>query len=143
MSSKQPKFKGVRQRNWGSWVAEIRHPLLKTRIWLGTFETADDAARAYDEAAWLVIGPEAPTNFPLDDPGNDGTYLSPAMRTRLSAMVAEAGGQAPATAPANGDDATRVTDQYIEEMINEMTYYGTIEIVGPRRAPERAHQPGN
>ncbi|KAL4589112.1 hypothetical protein LXL04_002014 [Taraxacum kok-saghyz] len=61
----QKKFRGVRQRHWGSWVSEIRHPLLKRRVWLGTFETAEEAARAYDEAAVLMSGRNAKTNFPI------------------------------------------------------------------------------
>ncbi|GMH11897.1 hypothetical protein Nepgr_013738 [Nepenthes gracilis] len=57
------KFRGVRQRQWGSWVAEIRHPLLKKRIWLGTFETAEAAAKAYDQASIQMNGRIAKTNF--------------------------------------------------------------------------------
>ncbi|GAB2233524.1 hypothetical protein Droror1_Dr00002749 [Drosera rotundifolia] len=59
------KFRGVRQRQWGSWVAEIRHPLLKKRVWLGTYETAEAAARAYDQASILMNGQNAKTNFPV------------------------------------------------------------------------------
>lgn len=61
--SSHTKFVGVRQRPSGRWVAEIKDTTQKIRMWLGTFETADAAARAYDEAARLLRGAEARTNF--------------------------------------------------------------------------------
>uniref|UniRef100_A0A0E0LMJ1 AP2/ERF domain-containing protein n=1 Tax=Oryza punctata TaxID=4537 RepID=A0A0E0LMJ1_ORYPU len=62
-STSHSKFVGVRQRPSGRWVAEIKDTTQKIRMWLGTFETADAAARAYDEAARLLRGAEARTNF--------------------------------------------------------------------------------
>ncbi|XVF43172.1 hypothetical protein PTKIN_Ptkin02bG0019000 [Pterospermum kingtungense] len=57
------RFVGVRQRPSGRWVAEIKDTIQKIRLWLGTYDTAEEAARAYDEAAYLLRGANTRTNF--------------------------------------------------------------------------------
>ncbi|KAK0600573.1 hypothetical protein LWI29_016228 [Acer saccharum] len=69
-------YKGVRQRTWGKWVAEIREPNRGARLWLGTFNTSLEAALAYDGASRKLYGPLARLNLPYYYNPNNTTNIN-------------------------------------------------------------------
>ena len=77
------RFIGVRQRPSGRWVAEIKDTIQKIRVWLGTFDTAEEAARAYDEAACILRGSNTRTNFLPCSKSSSGNHVLSSKITNL------------------------------------------------------------
>ena len=90
-SLKPRQFKGIRIRKWGKWVSEIRMPNSSGRIWLGSYDTPEKAARAYDFAVYCLRGSKANFNFPYSAP--EISYASslspPQVQVAAAKLVAE------------------------------------------------------
>ncbi|EXB76737.1 Ethylene-responsive transcription factor [Morus notabilis] len=99
------RYKGVRKRKWGKWVSEIRLPNSRERIWLGSYDTAEKAARAFDAALFCLRGRTAKFNFPENPPEiAGGRSLSPAEIQSAAARFA------------NSEDPMKRSDRPVPEL---------------------------
>ncbi|GKV08765.1 hypothetical protein SLEP1_g20356 [Rubroshorea leprosula] len=104
------RFVGVRQRPSGRWVAEIKDTIQKIRVWLGTYDTAEEAARAYDEAACLLRGANTRRNFwPCSSASNPTPALPPKITNLLLQRL-----KARHNSPASFLDSASINKQKIE-----------------------------
>ncbi|PIN23101.1 hypothetical protein CDL12_04166 [Handroanthus impetiginosus] len=123
---RQVKFRGVRQRPWGKFAAEIRdcnnHGAL---VWLGTFATAEEAARAYDRAAYAMRGSFAVLNFPEEYPSFFANSQPSSSLTSLSSFPSSV---ASSSSPRLNDEAEHRKEVFEFECLDDKLLEELLEL---------------
>lgn len=108
------RFTGVRKRKWGKWVSEIRLPNSRERIWLGSYDTQEKAARAFDAALYCLRGKQAKFNFPDSPPDiAGGTSLNPQEIQAVAAKFANEHTASSSSASYNSSLEKEQTDHFL------------------------------
>ncbi|CAK9155184.1 unnamed protein product [Ilex paraguariensis] len=117
------KYKGVRKRKWGKYVSEIRLPNSRERIWLGSYDTPEKAARAFDAALFCLRGRTAKFNFPDNPPDIlGGRSLSPAEIQSAAARFANSDHSEPRMSDSdNASSSSEVNTEYPSPSISDGT----------------------
>lgn len=134
------RFVGVRQRPSGRWVAEIKDTIQKIRVWLGTYDTAEAAACAYDEAACLLRGANTRTNFWPRSPSEPSAppALPPKISNLLSRLKAKnsptnksTSGVAAAPSPPTSSttiDFSAVSAEFQQKQVQHQQLYSSTDL---------------